>query len=503
MRRAIRGLAGAVAAACLAGTLTATALGATQKSGAWSFPSEPSIAAPGVHVVAGKPGPAAGSSATQASGYLFLAPIKNFAYRASFAGKPGPEIMEPDGNLVWQHPLGNYIKAEGHGREVVAMDFHAETYEGQPVLVWWQGYITPEGYGNGTWEVVNDHYQPVAHISAPRGYALDFHEIQMTSDGDAYILGWHIVPLDLHCCGGPANGSIYDQVVFEVNIHTGRVLWRWDPLQHIPLRSSYTVPSGSSTWDPYHLNSISFGPSGAPIISARNTWAAYWVNRANGAVFATLGGKHSSFKLGGDVPFAWQHDVNQIGGGRRISLFDDEAAPVEGKQSRGLLILLDWTHHTAELERQLLLPHPALAGSQGNVQLLPDGNLFVGWGQLPYFSEYTVTGQLLYLGQLPGADESYRTFRAPWVGEPASSPSIATSTSHGSTDVYASWNGSTQVSSWQLEAGPRSGALAPVGAPVARQGFETQIVTSAAGPYFAVKALGPSGVALATSATVK
>ena len=57
--------------------------------------------------------------------------------------------------------------------------------------------------------------------------------------------------------------------------------------------------------------------------------------------------------------------------------------------------------------------------------MLADGNVFVGWGQLPYFSEYTASGKLLYLGSLHAPDESYRTYRDPWVGLPLTKPSIA------------------------------------------------------------------------------
>jgi hypothetical protein len=53
--------------------------------------------------------------------------------------------------------------------------------------------------------------------------------------------------------------------------------------------------------------------------------------------------------------------------------------------------------------------------SQGDVQLLANGDVFAGWGQLPEFSEYSASGTLLHEGALGVPDESYRTFRATWV----------------------------------------------------------------------------------------
>ena len=502
-------LAGVARAALLLLALgPAGAAAASASNGAWSFPSAPGlnpaiIEVPVPRPLAPSPGAITGSVAgqtqalQQAPGYILLAPIKNFAHSGTLMGRPGPEILEQNGNPIWSDPLGT-VTIEGRRFEKVAMDFHATTYEGQPVLVWWEGHITPQGFGTGTWRIVDQHYHTIAVINAPPGFELDFHDIALTTHGTAYIIGNRTVAMSLRCCGGSSEGQIYDQVLFEVSIKTGRVVWGWDPLQHIPLRESYAAMPFHGPWDPYHINSISFGPSGAPIISARNTWAAYWIDRKSLGIFATLGGKRSTFKLLGSARFAWQHDV-LAQPGNQVSMFDDEAVPPVAQQSRGLVLGLDWTHHTASVAREYVLPKPALAGSQGDFEPLPNGNVFVGWGQLPFFTEYSAGGALLYMGNLPGPDESYREFRAQWVGVPSEPPTLAIVPSKGATDIYASWNGATQVAAWQLLAGSRATALTAVAKPVAREGFETLLPTTNAGPYYAVQALDPSGHVLASS----
>jgi hypothetical protein len=151
---------------------------------------------------------------------------------------------------------------------------------------------------------------------------------------------------------------------------------------------------------------------------------------------------------------------------------------------------------------EYLLPKPALTGSQGSVELLPDGNVFVAWGQLPLISEYSTTGTLLYEGELPGADESYRGSDASWIGLPVTKPALAVEGGTERATLYASWNGATQVGSWQALAGPRPNALAANGSPVVRQGYETALQTTDRGPYYAVQALSSSGRVLGTSAAV-
>ncbi len=150
---------------------------------------------------------------------------------------------------------------------------------------------------------------------------------------------------------------------------------------------------------------------------------------------------------------------------------------------------------------------PALSsGSQGNIQELAGGDVFVGWGAEPYFSEFSPTGQLLLDAHMHGSYQSYRTYRFPWTGTPQSAPAIAAGAGgRGSDTVYASWNGATQVASWRVLAGRSPQQLAPVSA-APRSGFETAIATpGGVGPttYVAVQALEASGAVLGTSRTIK
>jgi hypothetical protein len=68
--------------------------------------------------------------------------------------------------------------------------------------------------------------------------------------------------------------------------------------------------------------------------------------------------------------------------------------------------------------------------------------------------------------------------------------------------VYASWNGATTVSRWQLRAGTSPGSLHPV-ATADWGGFETAItLTSSSDRYAAMRAISASGATLGTSPTI-
>ena len=212
--------------------------------------------------------------------------------------------------------------------------------------------------------------------------------------------------------------------------------------------------------------------------------------------------------------FQYQHDARFVPGG--ISLFDDGGlgAPPNGGPygpSRGLILNLDLQNHTASLASPPLYHNPALyANSQGNLQVLGNGDVLVGWGsdsqaggQLSsYYTEYSSSGSVLADYVLAGQDVSYRAYTLPWVGLPLTKPGAAVSDANGQATVYASWNGSTQTVAWELLAGRTRTSLSRVST-TSRTGFETAIATTAAGPFYEVKALDAGGEVLKTSAVIR
>jgi hypothetical protein len=104
---------------------------------------------------------------------------------------------------------------------------------------------------------------------------------------------------------------------------------------------------------------------------------------------------------------------------------------------------------------------------------------------------------------LPPQNRSYRAFRFPWSAHPDDQPAAVAS--RGSDDeltLYASWNGATEVATWEVLAGGRLGQLESLGS-VPRDGFETAMLVRTAEPYVAVRAKHRSGRVLGTSKPVE
>lgn len=411
-------------------------------------------------------------------------------------GQQGPMILDSAGELVWFKPLSAHQSAR-----LRAMNLRVQQYRGEPVLTWWEGTVV-HAHGQGHYVVANSRYEQIATVSAHNGYRADLHEFVLTEAGTALFTCYGTSRADLRSLGGSATNLYYYGVVQEVDLATGQLVFQWRSDRHVPFSSSYAPMTTLRTagWDQFHINSINVAPDGNLIVSSRNTWTVYKVHRGTGEIMWRMGGKHSDFTMDSGTRFAWQHHVTPHADGR-YTIFDNEAGDYKvGKRSRGLVLHVNEDTRRASLVRQYAPPVPILSSALGSVQQLANGNVFVGWGEQPYFTEYRPDGSIAFSGHLDGAGTfDYRAFKSAWTGQPGGSPVLAASRGGGVTSVAASWNGDTRVRHWKLLAGPSADRLAVV-AQVPRRGFETTITTRHATPRLAVAGYDAEGRELGRSA---
>jgi len=427
-------------------------------------------------------------SSQTAPGLLFANPYNG-------PGPSGPMIFDEAGNLVWFDSLPA-------GTE--STNLQVQQLDGKPVLTWWQGYIPPQGFGQGEEMIYSTAYKPIGRVHAGNGLKADLHEFHINSNDTALITVFNPIDCDLRGYHGSAGSAVTDSIFQEIDLRTGLVRREWHSLDHVPLSDSYSAAGPTSrVWpfDYFHINSVQQTPTGGYLISARNTWALYELDGSTGRIGERIGGRHSDVSVPHAGATAFQHDATMLPDGT-ISIFDNGAVPKIHSQSRGLVVSLG-SGKSEAVVTEFRHPAPLLAGSQGGIQLLANGDKFIGWGSAPYFSEFSPSGQLLFDAHMHGSYQSYRAYRFPWTGEPSSLPAITAepNSSKAPVTVYASWNGDTRTASWQVLAGPSPKALAPV-ASGARTGFETAVRTPGAAPYVAVQALDASGAVIGTSGII-
>ncbi len=461
----------------------------------WTFSSLPDLSPPAIEVTT----PAHDTS----PGYVFVAPKRGVLAPQRGPGQNGLMILDDSGQLVWFYSLQDQGKS--------ATDFKVQSYQGRPVLTWWEASVL-RGPSPGEYAILDDSYREITRVQAGNGYRGDMHEFLITPEDTALLIIYDKVPMDLSSVGGPKDGSVVEGIAQEVDIETGEVLFEWHSLDHVDLDESYELASHEFYHDKieyFHLNSIDVDHDGNLLISAKKTSTVYKLDRNSGDVIWRLGGKNSDFKMDPGTRTRYQHDARRQQDGT-ITIFDNHSDPklfadgvTEDEQSRGIALELDEDAMTASLVREYTHPEELGAAHEGNMQVLPNGDVFIGWGSVPVFSEFSSEGEILFDANFITKQQSYRAFRFPWTGQPQDDPAVvAERVSEDEVRVYASWNGATEVATWEVLAGPSPGELESL-ASVPRDGFETALLARTAKPYVAVRAKHSSGRVLGASKAVE
>lgn len=227
-------------------------------------------------------------------------------------------------------------------------------------------------------------------------------------------------------------------------------------------------------------------------MSARNMASVYKLNGTDGSVIWQLGGLHGGadfeFEDEENDLFGYQHHArfrgrSADGSVEYISLFDNGAHSADVKthpSSRARVYKLDYNTGKATAIRSYEAPDGLSASTQGSTQLLPNGNVFVNWGQAGAITEYAEDGKVLfhaYLDSSPAGHlvQSYRGFRANWTGVPAEEPALAVFADgkKEGVDVYVSWNGDTETKTWRFYEATEGSFEGRFLGEAKRTGFET------------------------------
>jgi hypothetical protein len=446
--------------------------------------SRPDLHTPGVTIVTADGYP---YSSTQ-PGYIFTAPRVSPGETYPAGLQPGLMILDLAGDLVWFQPM------TAAGKD--PFNFRVQTYKNQPTLTWFQGTVGA-GYAlSGEYVLANNKYSPIATVTAS-GSPSDLHEFILTPEGTGLLPSY------------VTSGDLIVSHAQEIDVATNDLVLDWSCYPAVSPSESFV----STTGDYFHINSIDLWPGSARnlLISGRNTCAVYLVDRETKKVIWRLNGKKSDFKLGKGAEFSYQHDARALTDGSGVSLFDDASTPSSEKWASGKVLTLDQKGKRASLRHQYLHADlPLNVPSQGNCQLLPNGGHMVGWGALPYFSEYrasggAVTAELVLDGRFPAGVESYRSFMFDWVGDPPQSELrlvVQASGGSGHFTAWVSWNGATEVAAWRLEAGPSAHSM-DVLKTVKKRWFETPIeFTRTGAKAFRCAALDSKGAVISRTSVV-
>ncbi|KAF5000525.1 hypothetical protein FGRMN_1692 [Fusarium graminum] len=422
--------------------------------GDWQFRSRPGLSPPKLNITV----PA--QEGLVEKGLIFVTPYSGFGPNSKGPEQPAAYIFRDNGDLVWS-ALSFFSGFTANLR--------VENWNGQQVLSAFQGqWAETPGRAYGHHVLLNNKYEVVKTVRANSHKFASLHEFRIVNETTALVEITSALPISLTPWGGAEEQNWILSTGFqEIDIDSGKVLFEWESIDHVDPKDSYKplVPSigcsSSQAWDYFHLNSVDKDDEGNYIISARNSAAIYKINGTSGEIIWTLGGRSSSFEIGSEDRFAYQHDArilyrSEDGSIERLSLFDNAASEVGeiNPVSRVRVIEVDHNKNTSKALRTHPAPDGILARSQGNAQILPNGNIFTNWGQAGAVTEFSNDGEVLFHAYLDSAPsnlvQSYRGFRFNWTGIPSEEPVIAvvSDDASGTADLYVSWNGDTETATW-------------------------------------------------------
>ncbi|GAA4832454.1 arylsulfotransferase family protein [Garicola koreensis] len=434
----------------------------------------------------------------------------------------GAKIFDLEGEPVWVAPDDPDDSQDNY------FDLRIQQYRGEPVLTYYQG-PSEGGRGYGDIFILDESYQQIAQVTTTGDLEpgnADFHDTTITED-DTMLIGAYVpAQADLSEVGGPEDGWVDEAVIQEIDIASGEMLFEWSSLDHVPVSHAKNdfddeqeelddeaeedeepaqLGTEEEPFDYFHINSMTEDHDGSILVSARHTHAVYKLDRQTGELDWTLGGSGSDFDMDDDAVFAWQHDAQRAPDGT-LTLLDNHAnGSASDETSRGLRLSVDEEAMTASLVTEYAPPDDRSAGSMANANPLPDGNMLIGWGAEPHYSEYTKDGELIYDvchgagcygDNYHGGGGSYRAYKAPWEGQPETDPDVViTDEDDEGRLAHVSWNGATQVAQWRLLSGEDESSAA-AHTTVERDSFETAIPLPEDAQYTAVEALDENGEVL-------
>jgi hypothetical protein len=455
-------------------------------------------------------------------GYIFVAPYETEV--------PGPYIYTTDGVctshfpiLKTSHTLQELVWSGSDGSTTELFhDLHVCNYAGSDHLCFFQG-TQIEGYARGRNVIINNHYQPTVVVQSGQGLTLsDMHELEVLDGERMLFTVYQPRPYNLSAFGVKTQqGWVMDGVFQEVDIGSGAVIFQWGSIDHVPLTETH-VPLGINpvvgdglsnitAWDYFHINSVDKSSQGDYLVSARHTSGIYKISSKDGSVIWRLGGLHSTFHMA-NFNFSSQHDARFIEENNThtvISLFDNGSNNYRNTSltSSGMIVAIDHQTNTATLLKRFTAPGQGLRStSQGNTQLLSNGNAFIGWGSISSFSEHNADGTPVYFATLTDPDSmNYRAFKYNWTATPSDPPALTAQapSSNDATSLWVSWNGATDYSHWNFYGANSASDQFVLLAKISKQGFQTAYTSPSFHPLVFAEAVAVDGSSLKNSSVVK
>ena len=266
---------------------------------------------------------------------------------------------------------------------------------------------------------MNSSYDTIHTYKCGNGYATDVHELQILSNGNAFLMAYDPQPVDMSQIvpGGRSDATVIGLIIQEID-QNNNVLFQWRSWDHMQITDATREDLTDSLIDYIHGNAIELDYDNNILISSRHIDEITKINRSTGNIIWRLGGKNNMFTMYNDtIRFSHQHDIRRLANGN-ITLFDNGNFRFP-EYSRAVEYSLDETNFTATLVWQFQREPQVVSSWGGNAQRLENGNTFISWGGASNtVTEVKPDGTIVFeASYIPGI-YTYRGFKSSWPHVP-------------------------------------------------------------------------------------
>ncbi|HYV91566.1 MAG TPA: aryl-sulfate sulfotransferase [Chitinophagales bacterium] len=329
------------------------------------------------------------------------------------------------------------------------------------------GYLTYFDRGDSSYDMLDSSYNLVKKMFMGNGYKADRHEFRIYPDGYHFMQCFDGQVVDMTQYGGQANAEVIGLVIQQIDSNDD-VIFEWRSWDHFLLTDAVNdILLTSSTVDYVHGNTIELDFDGNLLISSRHLDEITKIDLSTGDIIWRMGGENNEFTFIDNPdtlkPFSHQHHFRRLPNGH-YSLFDNGNYQYP-ERSKAKEFVLDQVNKTATLVWSYI--HPPVNGfdvygsSLGSVEVLPNGNRFIDWGQIspnsasadiPNFTEVDSNGTIVWeFSFVDSSYVSYRAYKFPWDRCNLITEASLIAENITTTSVDLHWSNHTKFSGFSLE----------------------------------------------------
>jgi hypothetical protein len=306
----------------------------------------------------------------------------------------------------------------------------------------------------GTVYLLNSRYAVIDSFNCGNGYSTDDHDFRLLPNGHALLLAYDGINMDMRTVTGDSNAAkkatVFGAIIQELDNSKPKLVvrqWRsWDHFQISDMTNFDLTDPNHTLIDYAHVNSVESVDDTTILASFRHMDEVTKINFRTGKPIWRWGGKNNVFEFAGDtLQFSHQHDVRLLPNGH-ITMWDNgnyrksvwgDGSVHDTTYSRAVeyeLIDNGDTKATTVWE-DFDVPY---SFASGNVQRLPNGNTFIGYGtvSVPNAKEVTPQGKKVFQLSLPNNPYNYRTFRFQWQPNASVVPLPGTASAPGIGNIF-------------------------------------------------------------------